>query len=326
MATRCDDSSGGATCPRYVMYQSSRVYSSAGEYPAVCMTEKLAIAVNTGYYHSGTLFYRLGNIDGKTIDWSKTDNKINLAGSCSFPSVAVTSEGVVLLAYVKNRNTCYYTVGAVAEDEIKWSHSTLIDDGKKLSISIHTGEDNTLTVVVAFVSAANRGYTRVGNLEATGKTIRWKGEKQEICGDPNFKEVSIAISPNKEIVVAYRLAFMKIICQIGKIEPTTGNDHNQQIEFSSKDIANFHGFHPSVTINKQGHVLMFHQSIAGRKLMCLCGVLQPGGLITWKERRAEHIDYGCYPDVSLLDSGIFIELHGTNFGTSLYYRIGEIQA
>ena len=72
-------------------------------------------------------------------------------------------------------------------------------------MSIHTAEDHTLTVVLAFVSSANKGYTRVGVFERRGKVIDWKGEKHEICSSPTVQDVSVAISPEKDVVVAYRL-------------------------------------------------------------------------------------------------------------------------
>ena len=48
--------------------------------------------------------------------------------------------------------------------------------------------------------------------------------------------------------------------------------------------------------------------------------------IVWKDRTAEHIDYGFYSPVDLADNDIFIELHGSNFGASiLALSYGEIQ-
>ena len=262
MAAQSESKTSGAVCPRYLMYQSSKRYSSAGEYPTICVTEKFVIAVSAGYYRSGTLFCTLGTLDGKKIAWTEA-KKLELDGKCSFPSVAATSEGTVILAYVRNKRSCYYTVGSISDDEIEWSHSALIDDGKSPSISVCVGEDSTITVVIAFVSAAERGYTRVGTLELRSRAIRWSGEKHEIlpyCSTPNFKEVSIAISPNKDIAIAYRLGVWRICCQHGKVT-NAGND--KYIDFNSTDNDLSRGNFPSVSINKQGHVLMFFQSFAG---------------------------------------------------------------
>ena len=44
-------------------------------------------------------------------------------------------------------------------NQVEWSHSTLIDDGKNISVSLHVGEGDILTAVFAFVSGVNRGYT-----------------------------------------------------------------------------------------------------------------------------------------------------------------------
>ena len=329
MATRAqsDEKESEVTCPRYVLFQSSKQFSSAGEYPTICTTEKFVIAISAGYYRSGTLFSTLGTLEDKTVTWQR-ERKIEIDGKCSFPSVAATSGGVVLLAYIKNKTSCYYTVGMVTDDEIEWSQPTLIDDGRSPSISICVEDDNTHTVVFAFITAAKRGYTRLGILDLDQKAIRWNGEKYEISpfsSAPSFNEVSIAVSPNKEVVIAYRLGYRKICCQIGKFTTTS---HGECIEFSSTGNDNLYGCCPSISINKEGHVLIFFQSTMGRKLMCQSGIVQPRGMgegIVWKDRTAEHADYGCYPSVALADNDIFIELHGSNFGATLHYRIGEIQ-
>lgn len=330
MATRAqtNDSESEVVCPRYILFQSSKQFSSAGEHPTVCKNEKFVIAVSAGYYRSGTLFYALGTTEDKTVTWKK-EKKIELDGNCSFPSVAATSEGVVLLAYVKSKTSCYYTIGTLTDDDdIEWSQSNLIDDGRSPSISLCIEDNNTHMVVFAFITAAKRGYTRVGTLDLDQKAIRWNGEKYEISpfsSDPSFNQISVALSPNKEIVIAYRWGYRKIVCQIGNFTMTS---HGECIEFSSTSNDNLYGCSPSISINKKGHILIIFQSIMGRKLMCQSGVVQPRGMgegIVWKDRTAELIDYGCYPSVTLADNDTFIELHGSNFGASLHYRIGEIQ-
>ena len=185
--------------------------------------------------------------------------------------------------------------------------------------------------MLAFVGGVNgnRGYTRVGILEPSRKAIMWKCEKQEISAPmPSFKEVSIAISPSKDVVIAYRLTYMKLCCQVGKI--TTAAFDDQCIEFYSEaSDVNIRGFHPSVTINQQGHIILMYQSTTLRKIMLHTGIIQARGLsggIKWKDDMvADHVDYGCYPVVTLADTGIFIEVHGTNFGTSLFYRAGRLE-
>ena len=334
MATPSADSTSGSIAHPSALCHAARPLSS-GEFPAVCMTKEFVIAVSTGYFRSGTLFYRLGKVDGmrSKVEW-QDENKIELDGHCAFPSVAATSEGVILLAYVKNKSTCHYIVGNLKRvgNQVEWSHSTLIDDGNNISVSLHVGKGNILTAVLAFVSGVNRGYTRVGVLDPRQKSIKWKGEKQEISNASNFREVSIAISPSKDIVVAYRLGLFQpqLYSQIGKL--TTASEpspDDQCIEFHSEGSnANLYGFHPSITINQQGQVMWMYQSIAGRKIMLRTGIIQSTGLsggINWKDDGvADHIDYGCYPTVTLTDTGVFIEIHGTNFGTSLFYRVGML--
>jgi hypothetical protein len=332
MASPFTDNNSGNIVRPSALYNASRQLSSSGEFPAVCMTKEFVIAVSAGYFRSGTLFYRLGKVDGMKVEW-QDENKIELDGRCSFPSVAATSEGIILLTYVKNKSTCHYVVGNLKRvgNQVEWSHSTLIDDGKNVSVSVHVGEGDILTALVAFVSGVNRGYTRVGVLEPRRKTIKWKCEKQEISRSSNFKEVSIAIGPSKDIVVAYRLTYTQLYCQMGKL--TTASEHafdDQCIEFHSEgSIDNLHGFHPSITINRQGHVMWIYQSIALRKIMLHTGIVQSTGLsggIDWKDDGvADHIDYGCYPAVTLTDTGIFVEIHGTNLGTSLFYRVGKLE-
>ena len=330
MATQAqsDEKESEVACPRYVLFQSSKQFSSSGEHPTISKNEKFVIAISAGYYRSGTLFYTLGTTEDKTATWKK-EKKIELDGNCSFPSVATTSEGIVLLAYVKSKTSCYYTVGTLSDDDdIEWSQSNLIDDGRSPSISLCIEDDNTLKVVFAFITAAKRGYTRVGTLDLDQKAIRWNGEKYEISpfsSDPSFNQISVTLNPNKEVVIAYRWGYRKIICQIGKFTTTS---HGECIEFSSTGNDNLYGCSPSISINKKGHVLIIFQSTMGRKLMCQSGAVQPRGMgegIVWKDRTAELIDYGCYPSVTLADDDTFIELHGSNLGPSLHYRIGEIQ-
>ena len=332
MATPFTDSESETVAPPSAFYQASKRFSSSGEFPAVCMIKEFVIVVSAGYFQSGTLFYMVGKVDSKKVEWHD-ENKIELDGHCSFPSVAATSEGVILLAYVKNKTTCHYIVGKRVGNQVEWSHSTLIDDGKNVSVSLHVGEGDILTVVLAFVSGVNHGYTRVGVLEPSRKAIKWKCEKQEISRGSNFKEVSIAVSPSKDVVVAYQLTHViqKLCCQVGKV--TTASDHafdDQCIEFHSEaSNPNLYGFHPSITINQQGHVLLMYQSLALRKIMLHTGIVRSRGLtggIEWKDDGvADHVDYGCYPAITLTDCGVFIEVHGTNLGTSLFYRVGKLE-
>ena len=329
MATRAqtDESESEVVCPRYVLFQASKQFSSSGEHPTICQNEKFVIGITAGYYRSGTLFYTLGTVEDKTVTWKK-EKKIELDGNCSFPSVAATNGGIILLAYVKSKTSCYYTVGTLTDDDVEWSQSNLIDDGRSPSISICVEDDNTHRVVFAFITAAKRGYTRVGTLDLDQKSIHWNGEKYEISpfsSDPSFNQISVALSPNKEVVIAYRWGYRKIYCQIGKFTTTS---HGECIEFSSTGNDNLFGSSPSISINKKGHVMIIFQSTVGRKLMCQTGVVQPRGMgegVVWKDRTAEHFDYGCYPSVTLADNNTFIELHGSNFGASLHYRVGEIQ-
>ena len=58
---------------------------------------------------------------------------------------------------------------------MEWSHSTLIDDGNNISVSLYVGKGNILTAVLAFVSGVNRGYTRVGILDPRQKINKMEG-------------------------------------------------------------------------------------------------------------------------------------------------------
>ena len=82
MATRAqsDDSESEVTCSRYVLFQSSKQFSSAGEYPTIYKTEKFVITISAGYYRSGTLFSTLGTLEDKTITWQK-EIKIEIDGN-----------------------------------------------------------------------------------------------------------------------------------------------------------------------------------------------------------------------------------------------------
>ena len=332
MATPFTDSKSGTVSPPSALYCASRKHSSSGEFPAVCTTKEFVIAVSAGYFRSGTLFCKLGKVDGMKVEWHD-ENEIELDGHCAFPSVAATSEGVILLAYIKNKTTCHYIVGNLKRvgNQVEWSHSNEIDEGKNVSVSLHVGEGDILTAVLAFVSGTNRGYTRVGILDPRQKEINWKCEKKLIGSSSSFKEVSISISPSKDIVVAYRLGYTQLYCHIGKL--TTASAHafdDQCIEFySERSNADLRGFYPSITINQQGHIMWMYQSTSLRKIMLHTGIVQSSGLsggINWKDDGvADHVDYGCYPAVTLADTGVFIEIHGTNFGTSLFYRIGKLE-
>ena len=74
--------------------------------------------------------------------------------------------------------------------------------------------------------------------------------------------------------------------------------------------------------------MWMYQSTALQKIMLHTGIIQSTGLsggIDWKDDGvADHIDYDCYPAVTLADTGTFIEIHGTNFGTFLFYHIGML--
>ena len=101
------DSTSDTIIPPSAFYQASRKFSSSGEFPAVCVTKEFVITVSAGYFRSGTLFHMVGKVNGKKdVEWHG-EHKIELDGHCSFPSITATSEGVILLAYIKNKTMCY---------------------------------------------------------------------------------------------------------------------------------------------------------------------------------------------------------------------------
>ena len=61
------------------------------------------------------------------MEWhDENEIDLELDGHCAFPLVAATSEGVILLAYLKNKTTCHYIiVGNLkrAGNQVEWSHS-----------------------------------------------------------------------------------------------------------------------------------------------------------------------------------------------------------
>ena len=80
---------------------------------------------------------------------------------------------------------------------------------------------------------------------------------------------------------------------------------------------------------QQGHVMLMYQSTFLQRIMCHTGVVQSIGLIggiKWKDDGVPDIvDYGCYPVVTLAANDVFIEVHGTNLGKTLFYHVGKLE-
>jgi hypothetical protein len=114
-----------------------------GVQPSVAITnDGLVVEVHKSQARD-RLFYRVGRVNGDTIDWGKYEgNKSDDYDDGVQPSVAITNDGLVVEVHKSQTyDTLFYRVGRVNDDKIDWgkyegNKSHKYDDGVQPSVAI----------------------------------------------------------------------------------------------------------------------------------------------------------------------------------------------
>jgi hypothetical protein len=216
------------------------------------------IAVNNGnvvlevHESEDSLWYRLGQVDGKKITWGNDDRSTKYDSGVT-PSAAMTNDGLVVEVHQSQglKNALWYRLGQVEGNQINWRR-----DGK--SIEYDNGQDPSVAInnnglVVEIHKSANIVGTndtlwyRLGQVK--GDIIEWgNGDKSIEIKDDSGTTPSVGITDDGLVVEAHSRSG-QLLYRLGQVEDNIINWHNSD----KRHYAN--GSFPSVGITNDGLVV-----------------------------------------------------------------------
>lgn len=218
------------------------------------------IALNNGnlvvevHESKDSLWYRLGQVDEKTITWGN-DGKSTKYDSGAAPSVAITNNGLVVEVHRTGGlvNNLWYRLGQVEGNTITWRNdgkSIKYDNGEQPSVAIN---NNGLVVEAHITGGGNNNlWYRLGQVE--GNTIAWRNDNKSIKYD-NGQRPSLGITDDGLVVEVHMSGGPRdsLWYRLGKVEGNIINwrNNDKSIEY---DIA----VNPSVAITNDGLVVTVH--------------------------------------------------------------------
>ena len=233
---------------------------TTGHYPKVAINDsKVVVEVHKSQWQK-KIWYRVGTLDElkKEINWCNEDHPLGNVG-CN-PSVALSNEGTVVVAYENGKET-FYSIGKVNKDatEITWTDAGV----ERQLFNIPTTEPsismNENGLVVAAAQGGDSGIVfRVGSLE---NTILWREVDQEVSRDMSGGSPVVAINKQNRIIsVHMSYTLRKLLIKYGVI-----NDHSRRIEWSEQGPSLDYGFgmYPSITLNSKDQVVRMHETNFG---------------------------------------------------------------
>ena len=302
--------------------------SSVSKHP----TENVVVSVHDCTFTFG-LYYRVGICDyNGEIDWSP-ECKYD---SGAFPSVAVihfNGEFYVLETHVVSDcvRTCYLNFGKVDVNAktIRWSQP----DNNKAFLRLGSGKKPKLCAndEGIFLIASEKAFTRnsiqywsgrlqnIRNQEVRvgwAPIIDWNSGGKPAIIDFTGVEPDIALS-NRVVTLIWRTTAKEVQSIMGTV-----NDRNEIVFDDPTSVQELPspGMCPSISINARGFRFACLQTSRGRQIRRYFG----HNSIKWSPVSTQSY-FGEYPTVSLDDDGVIIEIHKTNFGTTLYKSEGELR-
>lgn len=217
---------------------------------------------------------------------------------------------------------CYYRVGVITICEtggsIAWGDSKQLGCGNKPKISANDGTIVVIMEEICTWSTLKYYIADTRDVNIQKKTIQWTlGAKD----DKFFEGLDPDISVNNrdEVVAVCRSYDRRVRAKLGKVGAS-----KKKINWSeaTKELPTC-GVNPTISFNSNRQIIEIHENI-WKELCITCGRFA-GNEIHWDNVKDKAVIHnGEYPVVALSDEGVFVEMHSTPFGFSLYYSQGQL--
>ncbi len=259
---------------------------------------------------SNTMYYRVGIVSPTSISWSDSQTDPS-SGQC-----------VKIALFDKNGKTyvisvysswfwqwCYYQINElVGEKKIKFGKCLDFGSGVRPTLAVRS--DGTAVVVTETPNSSTL-VCHIGMISDDVSKIYWKKSPEM----PNISGTtpSVAIN-NTHIILLYRVSLSSTL----KYAHGSLSDEIKW-KVCSKDYSS--GIRPNVALNSKGVVVIAFMSTMGRKLYFGYGRLDEH-VFSPATAEITRLDMGMHPYVSLSNNNKLVEIHRTNFGTSLWISQG----
>lgn len=245
-----------------------------GKSPDIALNDRnVVVEVHESQNHN-TLWYRVGRVNGSTINWEKNNDKESHEYDKGvLPSVAINDNGLLVEVHKSQGayNTLWYNIGDVAGNEIKWRNEKTkeYDSGIAPSVAIN---NNGLVVEVHQSQSHDTLWYRVGKVNGD-KIDGWDdGEKSiEIEVAKGGINPSVAITDDGLVVMVYQSWSPG-----GGVDESTphylwyriGRVQSDEIIWVKGDgsksvLYDDYGLNPSVAITNDGLVVEVHEKSVG---------------------------------------------------------------
>ena len=295
-----------------------------GTFPSVSIhsSRNIAVLVYASNF-GGSLYYSVGEVKKENIvtEWHSSE-LIDTARGGTTPSVTLIEFQNEL--YVVETHCSYvfagrsieirYMVGKVIVNDFKieWSPDEHLCMGYKPKVCAN---DNGSVVITCEQSGSYKLLYNNGKINLD-RNVDWQERDREI---PNVRGVTPDVAIHDNIVVFIYRNYHHLKYKIAKLVP------NEAISWFSEKSLEERGKRPSISINRDGFVTIYYQSLLKERIYYFVGKLE-------KETNANETIIKCndpllhctgnYPNVALADDGHVVVVYKSWF--SLFTLQGKL--
>ena len=212
------------------------------------------------------LNYTLGKVSGDFIKWGKCRTYANGVDA----SVAVNNSDTVVAVHVSNDTCIHCKVGEISSKTMKWSSPDVLGTGKVPHVAIN--DSNTVVVVYQSANSQCCLHCQVG---VVNKRLLYWGQSIEYAYSLNAS-VSLNIH-NRMVILRQGIWLDELVYGVAKVNQqarevleedsveqcrnhklTEHRIHNHRDGISSNTY-----WHPSISMNDQGKILIVYASSSG---------------------------------------------------------------
>ncbi|MEH1842371.1 MAG: NUDIX hydrolase [Nostoc sp.] len=253
-----------------------------------------------------TLWYRVGDVKGKEIQWRNKDKSVKYDNGVQ-PSVAITDDGLVVEVHISQglKNTLWYRLGTVKGDTIDWKNnnkSAEYDSGVYPSVAMN---NNGLVVEVHKSQGNDTLWYRVGRVK--GNTIDWENNDKSIkIENDNGVRPSVSITDDGVVVMVHEKD-NTLWYRVGRVK----NDGTIWVKGDqSKSVKYDNGVQPSVAVTNDGLVVEVHKSQGLKNTLWYRGTGQVNNntIDSWDDKKSKDYSHGEVPKVAC-NGQLAVETH-----------------
>jgi len=249
------------------------------------------------------------------------------------PSSASFNGGVIEVhkAETEGATSLWYRYGVRKGATIEWSASRQYDNGREPAVAVNR-EGDVLEVHETSNIATDDLWCRVGRADANSLVVNWRaGQKLDWPSAEGHKPSAALVTQKSDGgKLAVIVLQSKSNANLNYLTGYIGGDGRFQLNYSATYDK---GVQPSVSMNTSGQVVEVHKSQSRDALFYrvgrvekieqnVLGVRSIKTIVRWGP--SYEYDGGVQPSVAITENGTVVEVHKSQFETSLWRRVGYI--